>query len=548
MKYFIYIFIFTFLSFSNSIQIENIYIDKNNTSLSTIKTILEQNSTYKLTGSKVFLGIIKYPVYIKIKVPPINYKNSNIIYITSPRIENIELYNYNFNLIGTSNSNNNITLYPFFYLDKNISIQNNIYYIKTSSIYSAINFIIGSSDLNNFLKQDFYLKSIILLLYGVIVSLVIYAIFVYFNLKDKTYLSYSIYLIAFLIQQIWYLGLNRLYFNIKTANIFTFNAPAEISLLIITWTFFMINFFYIKKDTLINKIFIFFIIIATLQILVTLLTAPSYYQMIASISIASIFISFCIVVGIYMYNSIQKHTKYFIIAYILTSILYILAILEIFGYIYITSNYPYLLEITIALEGFILLLALLERYKYYIKQHIQILEINHRIKNNLSLIKALIHRYKANFKKLLLAIDSIAQAHSQLFIKDTIEVIEFKEYLEQLIFNLKNTTYNNWNINLNIQNSTIELQKAINVGIILNELITNSFKYVNNKNNILNISLKIKDKYYELIIEDNGNGYNIQNVNINGIAYVNGIVKYMLNGKITAITNNKTKYIIRWRI
>ena len=80
------------------------------------------------------------------------------------------------------------------------------------------------------------------------------------------------------------------------------------------------------------------------------------------------------------------------------------------------------------------------------------------------------------------------------------------------------------------------------VGLILNELITNTFKYAfktYNKNNLLQISCKIELDTIILKIEDNGVGYKKEDIKQDslGLDMVTEMV-YQLNGTITTESSN----------
>lgn len=152
------------------------------------------------------------------------------------------------------------------------------------------------------------------------------------------------------------------------------------------------------------------------------------------------------------------------------------------------------------------------------KNKLLIKEQSHRVKNNLQVISSLIglqiNRLQSQELKESLtemqgriAVMSVLQ---QMFYEtnDSVE-IEVKEYFAQIID--KNEIIFNKPItkSLLIDNIQVDPNLAIHLGIILNELLTNSFKYAfgfDNPNPKVQIVLHIKD--FELTFEYNDNGKN----------------------------------------
>ena len=121
------------------------------------------------------------------------------------------------------------------------------------------------------------------------------------------------------------------------------------------------------------------------------------------------------------------------------------------------------------------------------------------------------------------------------------------EYFDILINELKDSYANNISIHYNIQ-CKLKMQQAIYCGLILNELISNSFKYafINKEGNI-NISLSKSKEEYKLEVSDDGIGYdkNISWTSL-GIVLVNTLAVSQLKGTIN-INSKKGVYVeITW--
>ena len=148
-------------------------------------------------------------------------------------------------------------------------------------------------------------------------------------------------------------------------------------------------------------------------------------------------------------------------------------------------------------------------------------EVHHRVKNNLQLIVAMLrmqHRTiedKAAIEALVNSenrLHAIAMVHEKLYKTENITSVLLKDYLQELIDVLDNQFNNAFKqIQFTIidnTNYTTNLDTAISIGLIVNELVTNSLKYAFTDLEKGEIHLEISriDNKYQLSIQDNGKG------------------------------------------
>ena len=144
--------------------------------------------------------------------------------------------------------------------------------------------------------------------------------------------------------------------------------------------------------------------------------------------------------------------------------------------------------------------------------------MNHRVKNNLQLISSLLslnarHLKNKEAKKAVNdaknRIYSIALIHRQLYREDYLTAINISDYLNDLIPFIKDTLAGDEQ-GLTIKTDTdqfiLSLEDAVSVGLILNELVTNSVKYGIKKNKgLISVRVKLnKPNGVLLTVEDNG--------------------------------------------
>lgn len=153
------------------------------------------------------------------------------------------------------------------------------------------------------------------------------------------------------------------------------------------------------------------------------------------------------------------------------------------------------------------------------QKDILIREINHRVKNNIAIIHSLINMQQRKvrdpedeilFEDLKNKVFSMAAVQEQLRNRKEIDKIEIKEYLIELIRNLKNSFDPDDKVitELELDSIGLDITKAIPLGLIANEVITNSFKYAFSKVDqpVLRIHCKSDGDHLKITFKDNGPG------------------------------------------
>jgi two-component sensor histidine kinase len=121
------------------------------------------------------------------------------------------------------------------------------------------------------------------------------------------------------------------------------------------------------------------------------------------------------------------------------------------------------------------------------EKEILLKEIHHRIKNNLAMITSLLHlqlpdleddRTREIFHQLENQIESIGIIHEKLYKSDDLSTINLKEYITDLITSILDSfSMKNVNVKIDIQDISFNLDVALPLGLILNELTINAIKH-----------------------------------------------------------------------
>ena len=150
-------------------------------------------------------------------------------------------------------------------------------------------------------------------------------------------------------------------------------------------------------------------------------------------------------------------------------------------------------------------------------------EVHHRVKNNLQIISAMLRMQarsvadKSAIEALVNSenrLQTIAMVHEKLYKSENLNGVLLKDYLQELMEVLSKQHQNIVpKFHFDIQDNahlTTNLDTAIPVGLIVNELVTNSFKYAFKElqNGEINLLIgKGNNNDYQLDIRDNGPGF-----------------------------------------
>jgi len=151
-------------------------------------------------------------------------------------------------------------------------------------------------------------------------------------------------------------------------------------------------------------------------------------------------------------------------------------------------------------------------------------EIHHRVKNNMQLVSSLLaikaadssgdYGLESIFRTLQSRIFSMSLVHEKLYHYKHFSKINFREYIKELIAEIQKTFTDADSgrrvvFNVDLDNEYLSIEKAIPCGLILNELVMNSFKHAFIKQNDCRIDVGFKKDdagIFSLSVQDNGTG------------------------------------------
>ncbi|MCG2419315.1 tetratricopeptide repeat protein [Aequorivita sp. F47161] len=189
-------------------------------------------------------------------------------------------------------------------------------------------------------------------------------------------------------------------------------------------------------------------------------------------------------------------------------------------------------------------------------------EIHHRVKNNLEMVKSLIALQSAKLedgasKEAMLAsqnrVQSMGIIHQKLYQGENLGSIEMKDYFVNLSEGVLDTFNAEEKVKIEcaMDNLNLDVDTAVPIGLIVNELLTNALKYAfpTTEKGLINISLKEENDALFLKVSDNGIG-KTEGTKPKGTGFGTQLIHLLtqqLNGTISEDYNNGTAVLFHFK-
>lgn len=183
------------------------------------------------------------------------------------------------------------------------------------------------------------------------------------------------------------------------------------------------------------------------------------------------------------------------------------------------------------------------------QKQILLSELQHRVKNNLQYVISILEIQKesvnhSNLDDLIKSnqnrIHSIALLHKKLNVSESVNDVDLKRYITDLAELVKDSYDNklkNVSLFITCEIEVLSITKALPLGLIIVELVSNSMKHAfkNQQNGIINIEITHDDTSNKNLLQyiDNGEGFDFIHVETKGLGVeiMKGLID-QLNGKI----------------
>ncbi|MCT7501119.1 hypothetical protein N5S92_03875 [Aliarcobacter cryaerophilus] len=608
MKYLISIFLFINFLYANSstLVLENGFSFNENFEISYLKDSsnslniqeIANSNDFQKHSNKFSLGYLKDTIWIKVDLKNKSSKEDFILSLNEHFYEkaNMHYFDKSENLwktlkngVFTPIKERNIETSKLAF---NFKIQQNssqTIFVELKAKYPYFGNIAVYSKDYFFASRILNIDSFFILQFGILLIIIIFNLFLWLSLKEKVYIYYVGYAFFALVYLINISGL-LIYFDLQH---YMYKLHFSVSLCIIFLSLFSIEYFeakrYFKASVFVIKILILLLFVfAFMMVAVSYSPWNNYMNHIITIILITLIAS-----SIKIYKKGQYFLKYYIFAisiYFTSVIIFILFLMGIIEYNYF-NRYAYIYCLSLEIIVFALILSnryniikneqiktqnelislqinqnkLLENEvekktlkltKLVKERELLVKEVFHRVKNNFHVITAFLwfeskkDDNKHRFTELINRIKSMSLIHEYLCNSKDLIDINLKEYIDELVKTIIQTySIPTLKINTNIENINLEFENIMSLGVVVNEIISNSIKHhPKEKAIILDINCYKKNDSVILIIVDNGLGFdeNIQKTGL-GLELIKDFINKLPNAKYSFYKENGTVFELSFK-
>lgn len=608
MKYLISIFLFINFLYANSstLVLENGFSFNENFEISYLKDSSNELNIQEIANSNDFqkhsnkfsLGYLKDTIWIKVDLKNKSSKEDFILSLNEHFYEkaNMHYFDKSENLwktlkngVFTPIKERNIETSKLAF---NFKIQQNssqTIFVELKAKYPYFGNIAVYSKDYFFASRILNIDSFFILQFGILLIIIIFNLFLWISLKEKVYIYYVGYTFFALVYLINISGL-LIYFDLQH---YMYKLHFSASLCIIFLSLFSIEYFEAKRYFK-ASVFVIKILILLLFLFAFMMVAVSYSPWNNFMNhIITLILITLIVSSIKIYKKGQYFLKYYIFAisiYFTSVIIFILFLMGIIEYNYF-NRYAYIYCLSLEIIVFALILSnryniikneqiktqnelislqinqnkLLENEvekktlkltKLVKERELLVKEVFHRVKNNFHVITAFLwfeskkDDNKHRFTELINRIKSMSLIHEYLCNSKDLIDINLKEYIDELVKTIIQTySIPTLKINTNIENINLEFENIMSLGVVVNEIISNSIKHhPKEKAIILDINCYKKSDSVILIIVDNGLGFdeNIQKTGL-GLELIKDFINKLPNAKYSFYKENGTVFELSFK-
>lgn len=608
MKYLISIFLFINFLYANSstLVLEDGFSFNENFEISYLKDSSNELNIQEIANSNDFqkhsnkfsLGYLKDTIWIKVDLKNKSSKEDFILSLNEHFYEkaNMHYFDESENLwktlkngVFTPIKERNIETSKLAF---NFKIQQNssqTIFVELKAKYPYFGNIAVYSKDYFFASRILNIDSFFILQFGILLIIIIFNLFLWLSLKEKVYIYYVGYAFFALVYLINISGL-LIYFDLQH---YMYKLHFSVSLCIIFLSLFSIEYFeankYFKASVFVIKILILLLFVfAFMMVAVSYSPWNNFMNHIITLILITLIVS-----SIKIYKKGQYFLKYYIFAisiYFTSVIIFILFLMGIIEYNYF-NRYAYIYCLSLEIIVFALILSnryniikneqiktqnelislqinqnkLLENEvekktlkltKLVKERELLVKEVFHRVKNNFHVITAFLwfeskkDDNKHRFTELINRIKSMSLIHEYLCNSKDLIDINLKEYIDELVKTIIQTySIPTLKINTNIENINLEFENIMSLGVVVNEIISNSIKHhPKEKAIILDINCYKKSDSVILIIVDNGLGFdeNIQKTGL-GLELIKDFINKLPNAKYSFYKENGTVFELSFK-
>ena len=564
----------------------------------TIKEISHTTFKKKIQNKFAF-GYQKGNSWFKITVKNLSDKKRFVLSLDEALFETVDFYEYDnihwkrtYNGFSVPLEEKSIESIKPSYLINLDYDESKTYYIKTYTKFPSL----GKFQI--FAYETFFLDyakihPLYLLFFGILFVVIIFSLFLYLRFKESIYIYYVGYtfFFAFFVSLfsgfILYFGLENLHYELHFVP-----AVSIVFLILFSNKFLSIN----ESLPLLYKVLKICAVILFLLALLIIVQVEPWFE------IMNIFVIFVLILlilaSVFRLKQGNKKSVYYLFAILIYMITIIVLAVMANGWIEYSEfrRYSYLYASCFEIIFFALmlinrfhmsqnekirisneLLEIKEKNEFYLKEEVvnrttEVQEMNnilfdivqdkelllkelyHRVKNNFQMVISLLwiefnklkdKEQKEDFSHLINRIKSMSLMHDYLYNSNGLSNIKSDEYILNIIDEV-NKIYDNstFTINSNLSDVDISINDAMLLGMVINEVLNNSIKHHKDKDScIITLYFKKYDNKYLLSIQDNGDGFDEQEIHSGlGMGLIKQFVNKLKNAEFLFINNHGTRF------
>lgn len=467
------------------------------------------------------------------------------------------------------------------------------YYLKANSYIMPLIIGLKLYDTEVYYRAELKHQVFLALFFGGMGILFLYNLSIYFFTRDRSYLYYVIYVFFVTLHQAHVTGTFFIVFPQSFITAVGINAVMSIiAAFVLAFVIFIKSFINTAQYPRLNGIYNALLYLFPPMLLLSL--TGSYIGFV--IGYFQSVIIYAVVISLYAAFQRNRQAYFIVIGWLIVAVIFTLMLLANLDIYDVFIPLPYIVEVGLLLEALIFSIALADRINQLQEQrntlNIQLIsqqkseemrlkelvylrtgelsmaldekellfrELHHRVKNNMQIIISLLRLQNHTVvdepsHRLLEAaqnrIKAMSHLHELLYTQENVTEINTFEYFDRVVSDLANSLdidKEKITMTLNI-NTDLPMSEAIYCGIILNELVSNAYKYAFDGKGNIEVRLdKDKDQYL-FIITDDGNGYvPSDSRDTLGLKIVEILVIKQLKGTLDTDTLHGTSNTITWK-
>ena len=195
------------------------------------------------------------------------------------------------------------------------------------------------------------------------------------------------------------------------------------------------------------------------------------------------------------------------------------------------------------------------------EKEILLKEIHHRVKNNLQIISSMLNLQSDQADNQVITafvsasqsrISSMALIHEMLYQSENLAQVKFDDYVRKLVAHFRETAYSphkSIRFEIDVEEIQLDIDTAIQCGLILNELVSNSVVHAFSEveKGIIKIDFHRVHNDYALRVQDDGIGlaedFSVANTDTLGLQLVTALVQ-QLGGEVSLDRSGGTTILI----